>query len=141
MCRDTIRVLAGHLHHYAQVRPKQWEQLGQKLIGTDVPLITLCDHNSHVLLGADSEGLRESKLKIQLADQTRQQEVTVIEKWGLHDAWDVVYGESDGRPSGFTYAWSQNPGTRWKPRRLDSVHVASSLREYVWGAYTTTAVA
>ena len=70
--RDTVKVLAGHLHHDAPVRQKQWEQLGQKLTGTSVPLITLCDHHSHVLPGADSEGLRESKLKVQLSDQAQQ---------------------------------------------------------------------
>ena len=104
------------------------------MTGTSVPLITLCDHNSHVLPGTDSEGLRESKLKVQPSERARQQEVAVIEKWRLYDAWDVVYGENEDRPSGFTFAWNQKPGNRWRPRRLDRVHVASSLREYVQGA-------
>ena len=34
---DTVKVLAGHLHHDAPLRQKQWEQLGPKLTATSVP--------------------------------------------------------------------------------------------------------
>ena len=139
--RDAVKVLARQVHHDASVRRRQWEQLGQKLAGTSVPLITLCDHKLHALPGADSEGLRESKVKVQLADRARQHDVAVTEKWGLHDAWDVVYGENEDGPSGFTFTWNPKPRNGWRPRRLDRLHVASSLQEYVQGAHNTTAVA
>ena len=138
---DSIQVLAGHLHHDAPQRQKQWEQLGRRLSPAGAPLIALCDHKSHIIPGVDSEGMKESKLKTQLNDKARQQEVQILEKCKLHHAWDVLYGECDERPNGFTYGWVQKPGVKWKPRRLDRVHVADSLREYIQAVYTTTAVA
>ena len=35
---------------------------------------------------------------------------------------------------------TRSQGTQWKPRKLDCIHVALSLQEYVQGAYTTIVV-
>ena len=38
---------------------------GPKHPALQLVLVTLCDHNSRMVLGADSEGMKESKLKTQ----------------------------------------------------------------------------
>ena len=88
-----------------------------------------------VVLSMDSWGMRESKIKAKYNQQAREREVGVLERCAVHDVWDIVHGERDDRPPGYTFNCKQAGDPKWRPRRLDGVHVSTTLRNFVLGAY------
>ena len=123
-----VVVVAGHFHHDAPERQRQWERVEAALKGKDGPVIMLCDHNSYMVPESDNSGVKESKLKAKYNRQARALEAQCLSASSMYDVWDVLQGEREDRPAGYTYDWKRRQDTRWRPRRLDRIHVSECLR-------------
>ena len=137
-----------HFHHEGQSRERMWGDAPLFPWDADVPALTLCDHNCVVLPGYDFEQT-SSHAALRHVLAAREREVSCLGRLGLVDAWTLAHPVEDTpdelRPKGWTWGFpahkeDQSEEAQLKRqvglRRIDRIHVSSSIIPAVTGAYT-----
>ena len=137
--RQLLRVLVAHLHHEGQTRERMWGDVSLFPWDANVPALTLCDHNSVVVPGDDSEktSSRDASRHVPAA---QEREVLCLGHLGLPNAWTLAHAVGDRpdklRPKGWTWGFAAPKEDQFEEaqlkrhvglRRIDRVHVSSSI--------------
>jgi len=87
---QQLQVLLAHMHHQEKTREDMWKSTEHLPCRPSVPLVSLCDHNSGIVPGCDSERVSGTDALVGV-ERARTAEVTALSRLGLSDAWHVAY--------------------------------------------------